>query len=208
MKEDIVYTVGHSNFKIEEFIELIKKHGINCIIDVRTIPSSNYNPQFNQMPITASLKEHGITYLHFGKEFILYRKDSLNEEGKVDFELAVQTPLFQEGVNRLKRGMELGYRIALMCAKSKPLECHRFSMVSRYLNDNGFTVRHILRNGELATQEDIEKVMVNEYVSKKKLREIDQMFCEYDATQQLRDAYRLKNKELNSSPEAKIESKE
>jgi len=199
----LVYTVGHSNQTIEEFIDLIKKYEVNCIIDVRTIPSSNYNPQFDRVPITSSLKPHGITYMHFDKEFILRRKDSLDENGKVDFEKAVLTPFFQNGVLRLKRGIELGYNIALMCAKAKPIECHRFSMVGRYLNDNGFTVRHILRNGELATQEDIEKEMVNEYLSKKRLREIDIMFGEYDATQQLKDAYRLKNKDMNSASEVK-----
>lgn len=199
----LVYTVGHSNQTIEEFIDLIKKYEVNCIIDVRTIPSSNYNPQFDRVPITASLKPYGITYMHFDKEFILRRKDSLDENGKVDFEKAVLTPFFQNGVLRLKRGIELGYNIALMCAKAKPIECHRFSMVGRYLNDNGFTVRHILRNGELATQEDIEKEMVNEYLSKKRLREIDIMFGEYDATQQLKDAYRLKNKDMNSASEVK-----
>lgn len=199
----LVYTVGHSNQTIEEFIDLIKKYEVNCIIDVRTIPSSNYNPQFDRIPITASLKVQGITYMHFDKEFILRRKDSLDENGKVDFERAVLTPFFQNGVVRLKRGIELGYKIALMCAKAKPIECHRFSMIGRYLNDNGFTVRHILRNGELATQEDIEKEMVNEYLSKKRLREIDIMFGEYDAAQQLKDAYRLKNKDMNSASEVK-----
>lgn len=200
---DTIYTIGHSNHTIEQFIELLKKHNINCIIDVRTIPSSNYNPQFNRLPITASLKKEGIIYLHFDKEFILRRKDSLNAEGKVDFELAVQTPLFQSGVARLKQGMNLGYHIALMGAKGNPLVCHRFSMIGRYLNENGFTIKHVLRSGKLATQEEIEKEMVSEYVNKKKLRKIDEMFGEYDALDQLKDAYRLKNKEMTTTPEAK-----
>ena len=121
--------------------------------------------------------------------------------------MAVKTPSFQRGVERLMKGLEKGFRISLMCSEANPLECHRFSLVSRYFYDNGLDVQHILKDAELASHKALEEEMINEYLHAKKHRlpEIDQLFGSYTKEDQRRDAYRLKNKEIGYKPQLELE---
>lgn len=202
-----LYTVGHSSHSLEEFLSLLQCHGINCVVDVRSVPASKYAPQFNEESLRRFLKLHDIQYLPFGNEFGARRTDCINDDGQVDFEMAVTTPLFQQGVERLMKGLKSGFRIALMCSEADPLECHRFSLVSRYFHNQGIEVFHILKDAELATQSEVEKRMVNEFLHSRKyhLAEVDELFGTYTAEDQLNDAYRLKNKEIGYKPSLQLE---
>ncbi len=193
-----LYTIGHSNQSQEEFLALLSRHGINCIVDVRSVPASKFAPQFNRDLLKHFLNQAGVQYLHFGEEFGARRTDCLDDDGKVNFEQAVLTPKFKLGVERLMEGLHKGFNISLMCSEANPLECHRFSLVARYFHDIGVDVRHILKDGNLATHQELEKLMVNEFLHSKKYRlaEVDMLFGTYTADEQLRDAYRLKNKEI------------
>jgi uncharacterized protein (DUF488 family) len=202
-----LYSIGHSNQSLEEFIGLLNAHGVNCVIDVRSIPASKYSPQFNQDSLKCYLKAQGILYLHFGDEFGARRTDCLDENEQVDFEKAVETPFFKKGVERVMKGLEKGFRIAFMCSEADPLECHRFSLVSRYFYDNGVDVQHILKDASLASQAKLEKEMIANYIHSRKyhLSEVDYMFGLYTEEDQRRDAYRLKNKEIGYKPELQNE---
>lgn len=202
-----LYTIGHSNQSSDDFLSMLHKHGVNCVVDVRSVPASKYSPQFNQDQIRIFLRSHGIEYLHFGSEFGARRTDCLNGEGQVDFEMAVTTPLFLSGVARLTKGMEMGYHISLMCSEADPLECHRFSLVARYFNDHGVDVKHILKDAELVSHRILEKQMIEEFLHSKKyhLSEVDELFGTYTAEDQRRDAYRLKNKRIGYKPALQTE---
>ena len=202
-----LYSIGHSSQTQEEFLALLMQHGINCIVDVRSVPASKYTPQFNQETLKWFLKSHDIQYLHFGDEFGARRTDCLDEHGQVNFERAVKTPNFQQGVIRLMTGLKKGYRIALMCSEADPLECHRFSMVSRYFYDQGVDVQHILKDGILASHASLEIEMINQFLHSRKyhLPEIDLLFGSYSEEEQRKDAYRLKNKEIGYKPELQLE---
>ena len=202
-----LYSIGHSSQTQEEFLALLTLYRINCIVDVRSVPASKYSPQFNQETLRYFLKSHGIQYLHFGDEFGARRTDSIDESGQVNFEQAVKTPLFQQGAARLMKGLEKGYQIALMCSEADPLECHRFSMVSRYFYDQGIDVQHILKDGTLASQASLEKEMINQFLHSRKYRllEVDFLFGTYLEEEQRNDAYRLKNKEIGFKPELQME---
>jgi uncharacterized protein (DUF488 family) len=202
-----LYSIGHSNQSLEEFIGLLNVHSINCVIDVRSIPASKYSPQFNQDGLKCYLKAHNIQYLHFGDEFGARRTDCLDENEQVDFEKAVETPLFKKGVERVMKGLEKGFRIAFMCSEADPLECHRFSLVSRFFYDNGVDVQHILKDASLASQAKLEKEMIATYIHSRKyhLSEVDYLFGLYTEEEQRRDAYRLKNKEIGYKPELQNE---
>ena len=193
-----LYSVGHSNQSQEEFLGLLRAHDVNCIVDVRSVPASKYTPQFNMEPLRTFLKQNGIQYLHFGEEFGARRTDCLDAEGQVNFEMAVDTLNFQRGVQRLMTGLEKGFRISLMCSEANPLECHRFSLVSRYFYDNGLDVQHILKGAELASHKVLEEEMIQEYLHAKKhrLAEVDQLFGTYTKEDQRREAYRQKNHEI------------
>ena len=202
-----LYSIGHSSQTQEEFLALLTSYSINCVVDVRSVPASKYSPQFNQENLKWFLKSHGIQYLHFGDEFGARRTDSIDENGQVNFEIAVKTPNFQQGVVRLMRGLEKGYQIALMCSEADPLECHRFSMVSRYFYDLGLDVQHILKDGTLASHASLEKEMINQFLHSRKYRlsEVDLLFGTYSEEEQRKDAYRLKNKEIGYKPELQLE---
>ena len=202
-----LYTVGHSSQSLEEFLTLLQRHGINCVVDVRSVPASKYAPQFNEESIKTFLKLHGIQYLPFGNEFGARRTDCINDEGQVDFEVAVTTPLFQQGAKRLMKGLEKGFCIALMCSEADPLECHRFSLVSRYFHNQGIEVFHIFKDANLASQGEVEKRMVNDFLHSRKyhLAEVDELFGTYTTEDQLKDAYKLKNKEIGYKPALQLE---
>jgi uncharacterized protein (DUF488 family) len=66
----IIYTVGHSTHQLDYFLELLKEYGVTCLIDVRSVAASSYNPQYNQGTINKlPQKKRNSTYLHFAEEF-------------------------------------------------------------------------------------------------------------------------------------------
>ncbi len=198
-----LFSIGHSNQTQKELLQLLKAHQVNCIVDVRSVPASKYTPQFNKEELKSFLNQHGIVYLHFGNEFGARRNDCLDEDGQVNFELAVKTTAFQKGVERLNNGLEKGFRICFMCSEAEPLECHRFSLVSRFFHEHGYDVRHILKDGTAASHAELEKQMVQEYRHSRKyhIPDVDLLFGTYTEADQIRDAYRFKNKEIGYKPE-------
>ena len=142
-----IYTIGHSTRSSEQFLDLLKAHGIEELVDVRAIPQSRYNPQFGQEELAASLKQAGIGYVHLGKLGGLRhsRKDSVNLgwqnssfRGFADY---MATPEFQEGLDELKALAEKK-RVAIMCAEAVPWRCHR-SLIADALTTQGWQVLHI-----------------------------------------------------------------
>ena len=195
----LIYTVGHSNHSIDEFRNLIQLPGVNCVVDVRSVPASKYNPQFNENNLKRYLKQYNIVYLHFGEEFGARRYDCLNDDGCVDFERAVKTDAFKNGVKRLVNGLEKGFKVALMCSEAHPIECHRFALISRFFYEQGFDVKHIMKDQTIIDNVVVQKKMVEEYLNEKKIRDINDIFAKlenYDVHQQIIDAYRVKNKEI------------
>ena len=193
-----LYTVGHSNQSQEEFLGLLRSHDVNCVVDVRSVPASKYTPQFNMEPLKWFLKSHGIQYLHFGEEFGARRTDCIDDDGQVNFELAIETPNFKRGVDRLMNGLEKSFQISLMCSEANPLECHRFSLVSRYFYDNGLDVQHIMKDAGLVPHKTLEEQMISDYLHSRKYHvpDIDELFDSYTLQDQRRDAYRQKNREI------------
>lgn len=159
------YSVGHSTYEIEFFISLVQRYDINCIVDVRSTPYSKYSPQFNKENLGKSLRRAGIKYLSFGEEFGARRneQDLLFKDGKVDFGKVIKSDSFSTGVNRIKNGISKDLVIGIMCAEKDPFECHRFALVARGLKDNGVETEHILSNGELITNRDLEEKLIEKY---------------------------------------------
>jgi len=141
-------TVGHSTHTIEEFVHILKAHGIRRLVDVRTIPRSRRNPQFNRESLLISLDTAGIEYRHLPGLGGLRRprKDSMNSgwrnasfRGYADY---MQTPEFGENLSHL---IELAAEApsAIMCAEAVPWRCHR-SLIADALLARGIPVMEIL----------------------------------------------------------------
>jgi uncharacterized protein (DUF488 family) len=143
-----IFTVGHSTLPIERFVQLLKTYDIECLLDIRTVPKSRHNPQFNGDELRKSLAVADIGYRALPSLGGLRhaRKDSSNTgwrnksfRGYADH---MQTPEFQEGLHDL---IETGSRarVAIMCAEAVPWRCHR-SLVADALNARGIPVAEIL----------------------------------------------------------------
>ena len=163
-----IFTIGHSVHTKEAFLELLAKCGVNCVVDIRSISSSAHTPQFNKEVFSRYLKDKSIVYMSFADEFGARHSESglLDENGIVDFKKVWETPVFLSGVERLRAGVDKGYTVALMCSEAEPFDCHRFSMVSRYLAKNGFTVKHILKDGSLIDNSELESKLLKKYEKK------------------------------------------
>lgn len=149
-----LFTIGHSNQTVEDFINLLLFHRIDVVADVRSIPYSQYTPQFNKEVLIGALKAKGIQYVFLGKELGARTEDlSCYEHGKVVFERVRKTVLFQSGIERLLKGLKKGYQIAIMCSEKDPLGCHRFILISRSLQKKGYPVVHIHSDSSLESQE-------------------------------------------------------
>jgi len=141
-------TIGHSTHPIEEFIRMLEAHGIRQLVDVRTIPRSRRNPQFNRENLPASLEVAGIGYRHMpGLGGLRHaRKDSVNTgwrnasfRGYADY---MQTPEFCENLNQLIQ-LASEAPTAIMCAEAVPWRCHR-SLIADALVVRGVSVLEIL----------------------------------------------------------------
>lgn len=148
-----IYTVGHSNHSLAEFLALLSRHDVTAVADVRSAPYSRFRPHFNRDTLTAALKESGIRYSFLGRELGGRSDDpSCYEGGQIQYELVARTATFREGLARVVGGASC-YRIALMCAEKEPLDCHRTLLVARALTEEGNDVVHILGDGKLETHE-------------------------------------------------------
>lgn len=155
-----VFTIGHSNHTLDRFLQLLARTGVEMVADVRSAPASRHAPQFNKATLAGALHRVGISYLFLGRELGGRPSDpTLFTDGAADFERMAETPAFREG---LKRAMTeaLWLRLALMCSEKDPLDCHRCLLVGRTLAAHGVEVRHILADGKIVTQQDIERELM------------------------------------------------
>ncbi len=141
-------TIGHSTHPIEEFLEILKAHEVDLVVDVRTIAKSRHNPQFARENLEPTLKGAGIGYLHMpGLGGLRHaRKDSINTgwknasfRGYADY---MQTPEFEAALADLLTRTS-GRRAALMCAEAVPWRCHR-SLIADALLTHGVVILDIL----------------------------------------------------------------
>jgi uncharacterized protein (DUF488 family) len=147
-KSSLVFTIGHSTRSIDEFIALLKAYGIAMVVDVRTVPRSRHNPQFNKETLPDSLKTQGTKYVHLPELGGLRRPkpDSVNLawenksfRGYADY---MQTKEFAENLLKLVALIQENC-LALMCAEAVPWRCHR-SLLADALVARNIKVTHIL----------------------------------------------------------------
>lgn len=198
MDKQIIYTVGHSVHPINSFIGLLVHYGVNCVVDVRSVAASRFNPQFNKKSLAGSLQDHNISYVHMPDEFGARQTDPslLDAEGRVDFDKVRGSQKFQAGMARIFHGLQKEFKISLMCSEASPLQCHRFGMISPALWN--FDVRHILKDKSFIGQEALEGELLKLY--SKKLQKTDLFQHTFSRDHLLTLAYKLLNKDIGYSP--------
>ncbi|MGI0482468.1 DUF488 family protein [Geminocystis sp. CENA526] len=158
-----LFTIGHSNYNPEYFIELLQKHNISALGDVRSTPYSRYLPHFSQKQLQRYLAQHEILYVFLGGE-LGARPDnqSCYVNGKAIYENIAKTEKFGQGIQRILKGVE-NHRIALMCAEKDPLTCHRAILVCQHLVPFNLEIAHIHSDGDLEFHEDLEERMLKQH---------------------------------------------
>jgi uncharacterized protein (DUF488 family) len=146
--EGAIFTLGHSTLPIERFMAVLQAYGIEQLADIRTIPRSRHNPQFNDTALANSLKAQHLDYLHMKALGGLRhpRKDSPNtgwrNESFRGFADYMQTEEFENALSALIR-MGKAKCVAIMCAEAVPWRCHR-SLVADALSVRGVPIVEIL----------------------------------------------------------------
>ncbi|HYC64319.1 MAG TPA: DUF488 domain-containing protein [Reyranellaceae bacterium] len=140
-----IKTIGHSNHPIEHFVGLLKKGGVDELIDVRSKPYSRRFPQFSRERLAQSLAEAGIAYLWEG--------ESLGGKPRA------APPKFEAAIDRvMERATERN--VALMCAEKEPLDCHRVHLVARRLAERGADIEHLLADGAVRPHREVEEALL------------------------------------------------
>ena len=151
-----LFTIGHSNHPSERFLELLRRHGIAAIADVRSRPYSRFVPHFSKERLQRILEEEGIGYLYLGRE--LGGKPPRGEAPSPapDYDSRIGQPDFRAGIARLLEAAEQR-RTAMMCRERDPLECHRLHLICRYAKPLAGPIQHLLPNGEVEPQAATER---------------------------------------------------
>ena len=152
MKEQVIWTIGHSTRPIKEFLDLLTRQRIRCLVDVRAIPFSRHNPQFNKDALSQSLEKSEIAYHHFAA--LGGRRKSLSDSKNTGWRNAsfrgyadyMQTPEFQAALHELTI-LAARAPTAIMCAEAVPWRCHRSLIADSFIAQGG-TVLEIVGESE------------------------------------------------------------
>ncbi len=157
-----IFTIGHSNHSFEYFLDLLEKHEVDAIADVRSSPYSQFNPQFNREELMRQLAAHSVAYVFLGEELGARRTEpECYVAGKVCYEKAAETAAFYSGIERILDGTRK-FNIAVMCAEKDPLTCHRTILIARQLRKSIERIVHILPDGRIETHEEAESRLLKE----------------------------------------------
>lgn len=169
-----VFTIGHSNLKEEEFDALLKRHGIEVVVDVRSFTSSKFNPQFNKDTLDDHLYEKGVEYYHFPSFGEKQYEGGGKDKRRLSFEEIMAKPEFKADMKRLRECVKNGNRVVLMSSEGDPMESHRMAMLGRALEHpevygsraKPIDVQHITRQGYVLSQEHFERKLMDVYLLK------------------------------------------
>jgi len=160
----VLFTVGHSNQALADFLSLLVKHGVKTLGDVRSRPGSFRFPQFNRESLESALAAADIRYEFLGAALGGRPTDAraYRADGSIDYARRRKAPDFIAGIDRLIELVRAD-SIAILCAEEDPLHCHRFLMICPALMQRGVTPQHIRRGGALETQRETEDRLLTQH---------------------------------------------
>ena len=141
-----VYTVGHSNHEADAFVGILRQHGIELVVDVRSTPYSRYVPQANRENLARTLESAGIAYRWLGEPL-----GGKPEGTSGDYDELRSSPAFRQGVDSLL-DLAAKSRTAIMCSEGDHRQCHRHKLITPALLDHSAQVLHIQRDGSLVDE--------------------------------------------------------
>jgi uncharacterized protein (DUF488 family) len=161
MSRAVIYTIGHSNHAMTDFLRLLEACAVELLVDVRSAPYSKFSPHFSKDNLNFVLKSHGIGY-RFAGEFLggrpetpdLYRngvvpRGNADYLSLVDYQAVAKTSRYRVGIDRLMT-LAATRRVAIKCSEADPDRCHRHHLIAQTLIASDVEVLHILRDGSIA----------------------------------------------------------
>ena len=153
----MVLTIGHSTRTLEEFVQLLEVYGVTLLVDVRTVPRSRHNPQFNKETFPTTLKHYGVKYIHMPEigglrhpkhESINLAWKNSGFRGYADY---MQTKEFTDNLLKII-ALARENRLVLMCAEALPWRCHR-NLISDALVIRHVKVEHVISKDSIINHE-------------------------------------------------------
>ncbi len=151
-----LWTIGHSNLCAEKFLDLLARHEIACVVDVRSIPYSRRNPQFSREKMRQSLSSRNIAYVWEGvalggKRNFRENPEFFDSDGRIDWKKVRRDESFILAMERLRT--QVGKEpTAVLCAEENPRNCHRLHLVSAaWVECCGENISHIRGDGRVET---------------------------------------------------------
>lgn len=177
MKNTVVYSIGHGNKAINNFIDELRCFEIQYLVDIRSTPFSKWNPDFNQKNLKKTLHKNNITYVFMGDALGGLPKDRscYQEDGRVNYSILREKEFFKKGIERLVTASKKQLKIVIMCSESKPEECHRSKLIGQELIKLSVAMEHILPEGEIISQADVIKKLTGGYGAVNLFGEVDLM---------------------------------
>lgn len=144
-----LFTIGHSNHPLPDFLKLLRQYEVGAVADVRSAPYSRFNPHFNREALQRELQGAGVGYVYLGRELGGRSEDPrCYREGRICYEAVAKTPRFYAGIGKLDDA-SAHHSVALMCSEKEPLHCHRTLLVAQALAIEGREIAHIHADGDL-----------------------------------------------------------
>jgi len=149
-----IFTIGHSNHDISDFINLLLANQIELVIDVRSAPYSKLYPHFNRNPLEVSLTKNSIKYIFLG-DSVGGRSNNIKDysKGRVMYKKIAEKKEYISSINTIIQNSSK-YKIVLMCSEKEPLECHRTLLISRSIEAHMVKILHIHRDGQIESQNE------------------------------------------------------
>lgn len=180
----MIFTIGYAGVSIERFVSILEEKRIDVLIDVRSLPKSQYFYQFNDNFLTKMLGKIGIKYENWKDSFGARQENpDFYTDGVLDYEKFAKSQQFLGGLSKIEKIEKQGENVCLMCAEIDPVNCHRAILCGREIFARGMQVTHIIakRNGDIIF-ENHEK--------------FEERLLEATKINNLSEAYRKQNKKI------------
>lgn len=155
--KNTIYTIGHSNLRLDGFIAMLGEAGVSTVVDVRSQPYSKYCPYFNKRELDSALTKAGFRYLFQGNMLggIPDDESFYDKEGHVLYEKIASTRAFQEAAAYVAQ-LAKEHPLALMCGEENPQGCHRHRLLGPVFADMNLEMVHIRKDGILVKDCDLD----------------------------------------------------
>ena len=192
------YTIGHSVNTAEKVLQLLKDNKATILVDVRSMPYSRHSPQFNKESFSKNLADAGIQYQWEKDAFGARQEDAslYHKNGYLDFAKMRARPIFKQKVAEYSKKVEQGENVVFMCSEKNPIDCHRAILVARGFALEGLPVEHILPDGKLMSQEELDKKLLDLHFPGHDQPSLFSEYGEDDKTTIIERAYELQNEKI------------